>query len=486
MNIPPARAETLIQTLCAIAGREHVITEADALSPYIHEMRGLMLGKAIAAVRPGSTQEVASIMIAARMAGVPLVAHGGNTGLVGGGLPDGGVVISLTRLNRIRAMDTVNATMTVEAGVILKLAQDAAAEAGRYFPLSLGSEGSCTIGGNISTNAGGTAVLRYGNMRDLVLGLEVVLPSGEIWNGLSGLRKDNAGYDLKHLFIGSEGTLGIITAAVLKLFPAPKSRSMAFCGMKSPHACIQLFERLRARAGERLSGFEILPRFGMELVLRHASGIREPLADSHPFYAMIELTAPESDAPLEDLLGSVLEASLEAGEIDDATLSASEAQALMFWRIREQLSDCQRFEGGSIKHDVSVPISSIADFLDVTSARCEAEMAGIRVCAFGHIGDGNIHFNLSQPIGMDKQAFLDRWHDFNAIVHEEVLKRSGSIAAEHGVGLFKRDELPHYKDPVALSLMATLKRALDPDNLLNPGKIIALGDDLPVFKPSGM
>jgi FAD/FMN-containing dehydrogenase len=475
-----------LERLKALVGAEHVISDPGAMSPYITELRGLQKGHAEAIVRPGDTATVAAVMRFAAAEGVPVVVQGGHTGLVGGGLPFGGIVISLARLKTIRHVDPVNATMVVEAGVVLHEVQQAAAAAGMQFPLSLASEGSCTIGGNIATNAGGTAVLRYGNTRDLVLGLEVVLPDGSIWNGLTGLRKDNAGYDLKHLFIGSEGTLGIVTAAVVKLFPAARSRMTAFIAAPDPMAVVALFHRLRGRAGERLTTFEILPRFGIEIVLRHAPNVRDPFADPYAFYALVELTSPEADAGLEPLLLGELEAAMEAGEVLDATLAASESQADDFWRLREQLSECQRYEGGSIKHDVSVPISRVADFLVETSAACEAEMAGIRVCAFGHIGDGNIHYNLSQPIGMDKAAFLAEWHHFNRIVHDAVAARGGSIAAEHGVGLYKRDELPIYKDPVALALMATVKRALDPQNLLNPGKVVAVGNDLPAFNPTQM
>jgi FAD/FMN-containing dehydrogenase len=467
----------------SIVGKAHVLTAAAAIEPYTLETRGLHRGRAEVVFRPGNTAEVAALVSLAQQNGVPFVALGGNTGLTGGGVPFGGIVISLARLNRILAIDPANATMTVEAGVVLQTLQDAARAAGFLFPLSLGAEGSCTIGGNISTNAGGIGVLRYGNTRDLVLGLEVVLPDGRIFNGLGGLRKDNAGYDLKHLFIGSEGTLGIVTTAVVKLFPLPKSRLTAVVGTSAATQVVALFERLRAIAGDKLTAFEILPRFGLQIVLDHGTDTRDPLGSAHVTYAFLELTAPEADAPLEDVMTGVLEAALEAGEIEDATLAANETQARDFWRLRELLSELQKFEGGSIKHDVSVPISRVADFLDEAGAACEAFMPGVRLCAFGHIGDGNIHFNISQPKGMDKAAFLAKWHGFNEIVHDAVAARGGSIAAEHGVGLIKRDELPRYKDKVALDLMATVKRALDPNNLLNPGKVVRIGENLPEFRP---
>ena len=472
-----------LEQLRALVGARHVVDDEAAMQPALTEWRGLHKGHALAVVRPGNATEVAAVMRLASEAGIPVVVQGGNTGLVGGAVPFGGIVLSVARLAAIRAVDPVNATMIVEAGVVLQAVQDAAEAAGMLFPLSLASEGTCTIGGNIATNAGGTAVLRYGNTRDLVLGLEVVLPNGDIWNGLTSLRKDNAGYDLKHLFIGSEGTLGIVTAAVLKLFPAPRSRATGFVAATDPAAVVGFFHRLRGRAGERLTTFEILPRFGLDIVLRHAPNVRDPFVEAFPFYALVELTSPEPDAGLDALLLEALESALEGGEVLDATLAASKAQAADFWRIREQLPECQRHEGGSIKHDVSVPISRVAEFMTQTTAVCEAAMPGIRVCAFGHIGDGNIHFNLSQPIGMDKAAFLGEWHHFNRLVHDVVAACGGSIAAEHGVGLIKRDELPLYKDPVALALMATVKQALDPKNVLNPGKVLALGNDLPAFNP---
>jgi FAD/FMN-containing dehydrogenase len=426
-----AHDPAFLAALAAIVDERGLVTDPADLAPHLGETRGLIRGEASALLRPADTSEVAAIMRLAHAARVPVVIHGGNTGLVGGGVPFGGVVMSLARLNRIRAVDPVNATITAEAGVVLSAVQAAASAVDRLYPLSLASEGSCTIGGNIATNAGGTAVLRYGNTRDLVLGLEVVLPSGEIWNGLSGLRKDNAGYDLKHLFIGSEGTLGIITAAVLKLFPKPKSRLTGFVGANSPANIVAFFDRLRSVAGEKLSTFEIMPRFGIEIVLKHAAGARDPLESPHRFYALFELTTPELDAPLEDAVMPALAEALETGEIADATLAASETQARAFWALREDLSEYQRHEGGSIKHDVSVPISRIADFMDEAQAACEAAMQGIRVCGFGHIGDGNLHYNLSQPVGMDKAAFLAQWHRFNTIVHDLVAARGGSIAAEH-------------------------------------------------------
>ena len=486
--VPPlteADDELLVLRLREAVGDAHVLTAADDLALHLREERGLYQGSAIAAVRPGSTAEVAAAVRACAEAGVALVPQGGNTGLVGGGVPYGGVVLSLARMNRVREVDPVNATMVVEAGCVLVDVQKAAAEAGLLFPLSLPSEGSCRIGGNLATNAGGTAVLRYGNARELVLGLEVVLADGRIWNGLSALRKDNTGYDLKHLFMGSEGTLGIITAAVLKLFPGVRARGTAFVGLPSPHAALGLFERLRAGLGEQLTAFEYMPAFALDLVLRHVDGAVRPLAGEHPSYALIELGSPNPEADLGAALEEALGAAFEHGLVEDATVAASGAQRDALWALRERLSDTQRLEGGSIKHDVAVPVSGVADFIVEASAACEAAMPGVRVCPFGHFGDGNIHFNLSQPVGMDKAAFLGRWGEFNTIVHGIVGRMGGSISAEHGIGLIKRDELAHHKDPVALDLMHTLKRALDPHNILNPGKVLALGDTLPDALPKG-
>ncbi|HYI90272.1 MAG TPA: FAD-binding oxidoreductase [Beijerinckiaceae bacterium] len=478
-----AASPQFLDALVSRLGAAHVLTEAADMAAHLVEERGLYRGTALAVVRPRDTAEVAFAVGECARAGVPVVAQSGNTGLTGGGVPYGGVVLSLSRLDRIREIDAVNATVTAEAGCILKNVQDAASAADCLFPLSLASEGSCRIGGNIATNAGGTGVLRYGNTRDLVLGLEVVLADGRVWNGLKGLRKDNAGYDLKNLFVGSEGTLGIVTAAVLKLFPRPKARATAFVGCASARAALALFERLRQGAGDALTAFEYMNRFGLDIVLKHASGTVRPLAGDHDTYVLIELSSPQAEADLAATLETVLGAAIEDGSVEDATIGASEAQNAALWRLREQLSDVQRHEGGSIKHDVSVPVSRVADFIETASAACEAAMPALRVCAFGHVGDGNIHFNLSQPVGMDKAAFLAEWERFNRIVHDIVAAMNGSIAAEHGIGLIKRDELLLYKDPVAVELMRTLKRALDPQNILNPGKVVAVTDDAPPALP---
>ncbi|MBB4038655.1 FAD/FMN-containing dehydrogenase [Microvirga flocculans] len=473
----------LLDLLSARLGSGHVIRDPAAMESYLTEERKLYRGAAMAVLRPGSTEDVAFAVRACAKAHVAVVPQGGNTGLVGGGVPHKGIVLSLARLDRIREVDAFNATITAEAGCILKTVQDEAEKVDCLFPLSLASEGSCRIGGNIASNAGGTAVLRYGNMRDLVLGLEVVLADGRIWNGLKGLRKDNEGYDLKNLFIGSEGTLGIVTAAVLKLFPRPKARAVAFAGCASPHAALALFESLRRQTGDQLTAFEYMPRFALEIVLKHAAGAVRPLAGDHAAYALIELSSPDPEIDLSKRLERVLGSALEAGIVEDASIAASEARNAALWHLRESLPHVQRIEGGSIKHDVAVPVSRIADFIVAASAACEQALPGVRVCAFGHFGDGNIHFNLSQPVGMDKAAFLAQWKRFNRIVHDIVHGMNGSIAAEHGVGLIKRDELARYKDPVALELMKTLKVALDPQNILNPGKVVALGADAPPSLP---
>ncbi|WP_238189306.1 FAD-binding oxidoreductase [Methylobacterium frigidaeris] len=467
----PPVTHNLLDTLAARLGPAHVLTDAADIAPHLGETRGLYHGEALAVVRPRDTQEVAFVVGTCAAARVPVVAHGGNTGLVGGGVPFGGVVISLARLDRVRAVDPLDATITVEAGCVLANVQQAADAAGMLFPLSLASEGSCRIGGNLATNAGGTAVLAYGNARELTLGLEVVLADGQVWNGLHALRKDNSGYDLKNLFVGSEGTLGIITAAVLRLHPRPVSKATAFLGLASARAALEAFGRLRDRLGPRLTAFEYVPRFPLEVVLRHLPGAVRPLEGDHAAYALVEVSSPAPDAPgeLEARLGDLI----EAGLVEDAVLAQSEAQGAALWRLRESLSEMQGYEGGSIKHDVSVPVSRVAEFLERASAACEAALPGVRVCAFGHFGDGNIHFNLTQPVGAEKAAFLAEWPRFNRIVHDIVHGMNGSIAAEHGVGLIKRDELPRYKDPVALDLMRRLKGALDPLGILNPGKVLA-------------
>ncbi|MBS9478876.1 FAD-binding oxidoreductase [Ancylobacter sp. VKM B-3255] len=474
----PDAMPSLAPLLAAIAqriGAAHVLTEPADMAPFLHEERGLYQGRAPAVLRPGSTEEVAFVVEACARAGVPIVPQGGNTGLVGGQMPFGEVLVSLARLDRIRAVDPVDMTMTVEAGCILDNVHKAAEAAGCLFPLHIASQGSCRIGGNLASNAGGTAVLRYGNAKDLVLGLEVVLADGRVWNGMKRLRKNNAGYDLKPLFLGTEGTLGIITAAVLKLFPQPAQRTTAFLAVPDPASALALLKRLRGEAGDALTTFELMAAFGVETVLTHMPGTVRPLADRYDWYVLAELSAPTRAFDLGALMEEALGAAMEAGEVLDAVIAASEAQAANLWRLREDMSEAQKHEGGSIKHDVSVPVSRVPEFLERALPACLAALPGLRPCPFGHVGDGNIHFNLSQPVGMEKAAFIGLWERFNRIVHDIVTEMDGSIAAEHGIGILKREELAHYADPVALDLMHRLKAALDPAGLLNPGKVLSNG-----------
>ena len=465
----------LIERLLSIVGDKGVITDKDDMAPHLVEPRGLFKGRAAAIVKPASTQEVSAIMALAHETSTRVVPQGGNTGVVGGQIPDTSgemIVLSLSRMNRVHDIDAINNTLTVDAGVTLATAQDAASAKDRLFPLSLASEGTCQIGGNLSTNAGGTAVLHYGNARDLVLGLEVVLADGRIWDGLRALRKDNTGYDLKQIFLGSEGTLGIITGAVLKLFPAPKSRVTALVAVPSPGDAVALLRDIDAACGGRVTSFELIPRIGIEFVTAHVPGCRDPLGAPSAWYVLIELSSSSADDSLTTLLQSSLETAMEKGLVSDAAVAQSEAQTAAFWQLREALPDAQRHEGGSIKHDVSVPISQIAEFIERASKAVQADLPDIRPVPFGHIGDGNIHFNLSQPVGMDEATFLARWTHFNEIVHGIVLELDGSISAEHGIGQLKRDEMAALKSDVEIDLMRTLKRTLDPKGILNPGKVV--------------
>lgn len=463
-----------IAAIRQIVGAKGMIEDASAIEPYVNDHRELFHGNALAVVRPDSAEQTAAVVRIAADARLPIVPQGGNTGLVGGSVPPSGgqgIVLSLARMNRIRALDSANNTMTVEAGCILKDLQDAAYNAGRLFPLSLGAEGSCMIGGNLSTNAGGVGVLRYGNTRDLALGLEVVLPDGRVWDGLRALRKDNTGYDLKHLFIGGEGTLGVITAAVLKLFPLPASRETAFLAVPTTAAALALLAEARAVTGDAVSAFELLPRIGIELVTKHFSGTQAPLETASPWYVLIELTSPESGGGLKQRMESLLETAFTKNLIIDGTIAASEAQAKALWHLREVLPESQTREGGSIKHDVSVPVSRVPDLIGQGTKALETALPGCRVFAFGHVGDGNIHFNVSQPIGADKAIFLKEWERLNRIVHDIVRDLGGSFSAEHGIGVLKKDELRHYRSALELELMGRIKHALDPACIMNPGKI---------------
>jgi D-lactate dehydrogenase (cytochrome) len=465
----------LIDQINAIVGKAAVITEPQDVAPYVTDWRKRYFGKPLAVVKPASTQEVAAVMKLCAQTRTGVVPQGGNTGLCGGATPDGGggqIVLKLSRLNRVRALDPVNNTITVEAGCVLANLQQAAADAGRLFPLSLAAEGSCEIGGNLSTNAGGTAVLRYGNTRDLVLGLEVVLPDGQIWDGLRGLRKDNTGYDLKQLFVGAEGTLGVITAAVLKLFPQPRARATALVALESPEKALELLSYIQSVCGDRLTGFELMSAYCLSLVAKHFPATRLPLAQSYAQYVLLELSdtasADSLDAALQDALG---EAS-ENGLILDAAVAASEAQAAALWALRENIPDAQVHEGKQVKHDVSVPISRIADYIAVTDAELQRAFPGVQMVTFGHLGDGNLHYNVAPPEGADAGAFMARSKEVSRVVHDSAARFSGSISAEHGLGQYKRDEILRYKSPLEMDLMRRIKAALDPQGIMNPGKVL--------------
>jgi D-lactate dehydrogenase (cytochrome) len=465
----------LIDAIAKAVGAKGLVTDPGEMAPHLEELRGRYRGAALALVKPASTTEVAAVVSIAATAQVPVVPQGGNTGLVGGQVPpeDGrALLVNLTRMNRIRDLDPVDNTITVEAGCLLANVQAAAAEAERLFPLSLAAEGSCQIGGNLSTNAGGIHVLRYGNMRDLVLGLEVVLADGRVWDGLRRLRKDNTGYDLKQLFIGAEGTLGIITAAVLRLYPAPAQKATAFIGLADVEHAMAILERARAVAGDQLDCVELMPRLGLEFTLRHIPDTSDPLGDPHPWYLLLELASGRAGDHLAETLEALLAEAFDDGLIADAALAASAAQAAAFWRLREGMSEAQKPEGGSIKHDISVPVSRIPAFLARAIPLVEDMIPGVRPVPFGHLGDGNLHFNLSQPEDGDREVFLDRWEEINRAVHELVVEMGGSISAEHGIGRMKVEELKHFKSAVELELMARVKAALDPDNLMNPGKVL--------------
>jgi FAD/FMN-containing dehydrogenase len=458
--------EHILDAIRDAVGPKGWTDDADLIEAHVTERRGLWRGTCDLVVSPADTAEVAAVMALCFENTVPVTPQGGNTGLVGGGVPDGGIVLSLSRLNRIRTVDADNNTMTVEAGCILADIQTAAEEAGRLFPLSLGAEGTCQIGGNLSTNAGGVQVLRYGNARDLVLGLEAVLPDGRVWDGLRALRKDNTGYDLKHLFIGAEGTLGVITAAVLKLFPSLGNRETALAAMNSAEAALELLHRTGAGAGDGLIGFELLNRRSMEIALTHSPEVRDPFDAPHDWYALIDLAGPSGT------LEGILSGALEGGVIDNAVIAASNAQAADFWRIREAVPLSQPALGASIKHDISVPVSKVPEFLVRATQTVEAEMPGIRTVAFGHLGDGNIHFNLSQPEAMDADAYLTEREGFNRLVFDIVEDLKGSFSAEHGIGTLKRGEMERYRPAAELDLMRTLKAALDPKGIMNPGKVV--------------
>jgi FAD/FMN-containing dehydrogenase len=463
-----------LASLRDIVGAAHVITDPADMAAYLHEPRGLWRGQALCVVKPGNTHEVAAVAALCNEQGRAIVPQGGNTGLVGGQTPDTSgeqLVLSLARLNHVRDVDPGSNTITVEAGMTLAAVQQAAAAANRLFPLSLASEGSCTIGGNLATNAGGTAVLAYGNARDLTIGIEVVLADGRILNGLSKLRKDNTGYDLRNLFIGSEGTLGIITAAVLKLFPRPRATETAFVGLATPAHCLELLTLTQERLGGALKTFEFMPAIGLDMVASAHPGLHRPLPGNHAWYVLLELTSA-AETGLGDKMLALLQEAAESGVAEDAAIATSLAQRGVFWQWREWLPDAQQPAGASIKHDVAVPVADVPGFLHAAIHTVQQVTPGARPVPFGHLGDGNIHFNVSQPPGADRDAFLARWEELNAAIHALVAARHGSISAEHGVGVLKRDLLPGFKDPVALEVMRALKRTLDPCGTLNPGKVL--------------
>jgi len=468
--VPPLAPE-LIAQFRAIVGERHAITDANDIAPYLTEERNLFHGRSPLVLRPGSTAEVSAICKLASAHNIALVPQGGNTGLVGGQTPHNGeVVVSLRRLDKIREIDTASNTMTVEAGVVLQIAQQKASDVDRLFPLSLGAEGSCTIGGNLSTNAGGTAALAYGVAREMALGLEVVLADGRVLNTLSKLKKDNTGYNLHNLFIGAEGTLGIITAATLKLFPKPRSVETAFVGLKSPAAALKLLTIAQGEAANALTSFELLSEMAVAFSVKHGIDVRDPLEAKHSWYVLMELSSPGDDArtPLETILTRAMEEEI----VDDAVIAASLAQRAGFWKLRDEMSAAQKPEGGSIKHDISVPVAAVPEFIAEADAAVVKLIPGARPVPFGHLGDGNLHYNVSQPIGANTADYLARWHELNAVVFAIVLRMGGSISAEHGIGVLKRDELPDVKDKTAIELMRAIKAMLDPQGIMNPGKVL--------------
>jgi FAD/FMN-containing dehydrogenase len=465
-------APDLLARFAAIVGPKYALTDADAQEPYLVEMRDLFRGHTPVVLRPGSVAEVSAILKLANETRTAVVPQGGNTGLVGGQIPHHGeVVLSLTRLDKIREVDPVSNTMTVEAGVTLQRAREAASEVDRLYPQLLPSEGTCTIGGNLSTNAGGVAALAYGIARSHALGLEVVLADGRVLNNLNKLKKDNTGYDLKNLFIGAEGTLGVITAAVLRLVPRPRSVETAYAGVPSPQAAVDLLGIASERTGGSVTSFELMSRAGIEAVIKYDSVSRDPLASTYPWYVLIELSS-QARSGLRSVLEEILSEGHDKGLVLDATIAESLEQAKAFWRIRELFGEMQRRIGVSIKHDVSVPVAAVPAFIAEANAAVTKLIPGCRPLPFGHVGDGNIHYNVTQPEDADKEKFLARWDEVNAVVFAVVKKYGGSISAEHGVGVMKRDILADYKDPVAIELMRSLKHLLDPNGILNPGKVI--------------
>ncbi len=464
----------LLDRFAAIVGEAHALRAEADVFPHVREHRGLFTGRTPLVLKPGSIGEVSRILALATETRTPVVPQGGNTGLVGGQVPHATgeeIVVSLSRLNRIREVDTLSNTATVEAGVVLDALHKAADAADRFFPLSLASQGSCQIGGNLSSNAGGTAVLAYGNMRDLCLGVEVVLPTGEVFDDLRKLKKDNTGYDLKNLFVGAEGTLGIITAAVLKLFPRPRGREVGWAGVASPQDALSLFGLAAERAGGNLTGFELIGSTPLEFALR-LSGGPAPLAGAWPWHVLVEISSGRSQEDARSLIETILTDGLEKGLVGDAAIAESIAQANAFWALRENISEAQKPEGASIKHDISVPVAAVPEFIARAAVAVEGVCPGARVVCFGHMGDGNLHYNVSQPVGMDPKAYLALYRPMNDAVHAIVRDLDGSISAEHGIGQLKRDELLATAPPVGIDLMRRVKAAFDPAGIMNPGKVL--------------
>ncbi|MGV9803074.1 FAD-binding oxidoreductase [Mycobacterium sp. NPDC003449] len=468
-------SDDIVGRLAQVVGPSGIVTDPADMAGYLTDWRGAYRGTARAVVRPAATTEVAEVVRLCHESGVAIVPQGGNTGMCGGAVPDASgrqVVVSLSRMREIRDIDVANQTVTVEAGAVLQTVRDAAARAGKLFPLSLGAQGSCTIGGNLATNAGGTAVLRYGTMRELTLGLEVILPDGRIFDGLRGLRKDNTGYDLKQLFIGAEGTLGIITAAVLKLFPAVRSRATAWVAMADTRAAVDLIGVVRDVAGDRLTGFELMSRQSIEFVLRHGAHIRDPFDTPHPWYALVELDDALPDAGLDDVLAQALDRATRLDLIRDAVIASSAARSAALWALREGISEAQNHEGPSLKHDVTVPVGSIPEFVARTDRALAEVVPGIRIVTYGHVGDGNLHYNLSKPVGSEDDAFRARATELATVVYDHTAALNGSISAEHGLGQAKVGVLAGYKSGCELSVMRAVKQLFDPRGLMNPGKVV--------------
>jgi FAD/FMN-containing dehydrogenase len=470
-----AAAPGLPQRLREILGTDGVLTEAADCAPFLVDHLGRCRGRAVAVAQPRSVAEVSRLLTLCETEGIGVVPHGGNTGYYGGAIPDESgrqLVLSLRRLNRIRSVDTDNDSLTAEAGCVLAQVQQAAEAAGRFFPLSIGSQGSCQIGGNLSTNAGGVNVLRYGMTRDLVLGLEVVLPGGRLLEGLSSLRKDNTGYDIKSLFLGAEGTLGVITAASFRLFPAVRARATALAAVPDVRAAVRLLGELRAASGDRISSFELIPRAGVELTTRHIPGVSDPLGTAYPWYVLCELSSARAADPLDALLEEALGAALAHGTVLDAAMVNSERERLALWKMRESIPEAQRHEGASLKHDISLPVGALPDFVARAAPWISANVPDGRLVCYGHVGDGNLHFNVSQLPGADRERFLARTDGLRRAVHDLVREFGGSFSAEHGIGRLKVGELERYASPVELELMRAVKRAFDPHGIMNPGKVL--------------